>query len=106
MGGGDAWFVVCMGGGVEKKFMVVCETTNGRWGLIRHDELGDMGHLVPMRKMVYYEYKHHFQKVLLTTIQGILNLGNQPHENQMGQKQKGKKLFKVPWLRCYVNAKP
>jgi hypothetical protein len=39
-----------MGDGVETKFMVAHDKINGRWeiqGSIGHDELMDMGHLVP-----------------------------------------------------------
>ncbi len=37
-------------------FMVVHDKANGQWelqGLMKHDELGDMGHLVPMRMEDY-----------------------------------------------------
>jgi len=61
---GGVWFVkmgrgtsgrcvVCMGDEVEIKFMVVHDKANGQWegqSLMGHNELGDMGHLVPMRK--------------------------------------------------------
>ncbi len=61
---GGVWFVkirrgingrcmVCMGDGVETRSVVAHDKTNGQWevqGSIRHDELRDMGHLVPMRK--------------------------------------------------------
>jgi hypothetical protein len=42
-----------MGDGVEIKSMVAHDKANGQWeerGLMGHDELKDMGHLVPMRK--------------------------------------------------------
>jgi hypothetical protein len=45
--------VVCMRDGVETRFVVAHDKTNGRWegrGLMGHDELGDMGRLVPMKK--------------------------------------------------------
>ncbi len=45
--------MVCMGNGVEIRSMVAHDKANGRWegqGSIRHDELKDMGRLVPMRK--------------------------------------------------------
>ncbi len=48
--------MVCMGDGVETGFVVAHDKANGQWerqGLIIHDELGDMGHLVPMRKEAY-----------------------------------------------------
>jgi hypothetical protein len=38
---------------VETRSVVAHDKTNGQWevqGSIRHDELRDMGHLVPMRK--------------------------------------------------------
>jgi hypothetical protein len=50
------WCMVCIGKKVENGVMVVCEKTNGQCelrGSMRHDELGDMGHFVPMRKEVY-----------------------------------------------------
>jgi hypothetical protein len=44
-----------MGDGVEERFMVVHDKVNGQWGqgLTKHDELGDMGRLVPMRMEAY-----------------------------------------------------
>jgi hypothetical protein len=36
--------------------MIICERANGRcelWDSMRHDELGDMGCFVPMKKKVY-----------------------------------------------------
>ncbi len=45
--------MVCMGDGVETRYVVVLDQINGWWerrGSMGHDELGDMGHLVPMRK--------------------------------------------------------
>jgi hypothetical protein len=48
-----------MGDEVKNRFVVCCvvhENTNGQWelrGLIRHDELGDIGCLVPINKEVY-----------------------------------------------------
>jgi len=61
---GGVWFVkmggrtsgrcvVCMENGVETKFMVTHDKVNGRWegqNLMQHDELGDKGCSVPMRK--------------------------------------------------------
>ncbi len=50
------WFVVCMGNGVHDRSVVAHGKENGRWelrGLIKHDELRDMGYLVPMRKEAY-----------------------------------------------------
>jgi len=51
---------------VEDKSMVLHDEVNGRWelqGLMRHDELGDMGCFVPMRYEVYYEQGPHFLKI-------------------------------------------
>jgi hypothetical protein len=48
----NGWFVVCMGDEVEDRSMVAHDEVNGWWklqGSITCDELGDMGHLVPMR---------------------------------------------------------
>jgi hypothetical protein len=45
-----------MGDEVENRYVVAHGKTNGQWelqGLMRHDELGDMGCLVPMKKEVY-----------------------------------------------------
>jgi hypothetical protein len=42
-----------MGDGVEIRSMVAHDKVNGQWekqGSIKHDELEDMGHLVPMKK--------------------------------------------------------
>jgi hypothetical protein len=50
------WFMVCMGNGVENRFVVAHNKANGRWDLrssMRHDELSDMGHLVSMKKEAY-----------------------------------------------------
>ncbi len=56
MGGGtDGKCMVYIRDGVETRSMVAHDKTNGRWegqGSMGHDELGDMGHLVPMRKEV------------------------------------------------------
>jgi hypothetical protein len=44
--------VVCVVNEVEDRSMVMHDQANGRWelqGLMKHDELGDMGCLVPMR---------------------------------------------------------
>jgi hypothetical protein len=44
--------MVCMGNEVEDRLLVVHDEANGRWELqssMKHDELGDRGHLVPMR---------------------------------------------------------
>jgi hypothetical protein len=44
--------VVCMGDKVENRSVVTQDETNGRWvlrGLMKRDELQDMGCLVPMR---------------------------------------------------------
>ncbi len=41
---------------MEERFMVVHDKVNGQWelqGLMKHDELGDMGRLVPMRMEAY-----------------------------------------------------
>ncbi len=54
--GSCGWCVVYIGKGVENGAMVVCERRNGRCdlqGSMKHDELGDMGHFVPMRIKVY-----------------------------------------------------
>jgi len=48
----NGWFVVCMGDEVEDRSMVAHDEVNGWWklqGSITCDELGDVGHLVPMR---------------------------------------------------------
>jgi len=45
--------VVCMGDEVETRFVVAHDQINGWWegqGSMGHDELKDMGCLVPMRK--------------------------------------------------------
>ncbi len=50
------WRVVCIGEGVGNGIVVVYEKANKQCelhGLMRHDDLGDMGHFVPMRKKVY-----------------------------------------------------
>jgi hypothetical protein len=44
--------MVCMGDEVKDRSLVVHDEVNGRWELqssMKHDELEDMGHLVPMR---------------------------------------------------------
>ncbi len=41
-----------MGNEVDDRLVVAHDEVNGQWelrGLMRRDELGDMGHLVPMR---------------------------------------------------------
>ncbi len=51
---GELWEVcVCMGDGVETKSMLAHDKANGQWegrNLMGHDELRDMGRMVPMRK--------------------------------------------------------
>jgi hypothetical protein len=48
--------MICIGDGVENMFRVVHEKTNEpwkSWGSMKHDELRDVGYLMPMRKKVY-----------------------------------------------------
>jgi hypothetical protein len=48
--------MIYIGDGVENRFVVMHEKVNGWWelrGSMKHDELGDMGYLVPMRMKVY-----------------------------------------------------
>ncbi len=50
------WCVVCIGKGMENGAVVVCERENGQCklqGSMKHDELGDMGCFVLMKKEVY-----------------------------------------------------
>jgi len=50
------WCVVCIGKGVENGYAVMCEKENGRCelqGSMKHNELGDRGCSMPMRKEVY-----------------------------------------------------
>jgi hypothetical protein len=52
----SGWCMVCIRKGVENEFAVVCGKANGRCevrSLIRHDEVRDMGHFVPMGENVY-----------------------------------------------------
>ncbi len=45
--------MLCIGKGAENGVVLVCEKTNGwckLWGLMKHDELGDMGHFVSHEK--------------------------------------------------------
>jgi hypothetical protein len=52
---------------VDIKFVVVVEKVNGWWeyrGLIKCDELGDMGHLMAMRLEVYWGHKPHFLNIV------------------------------------------
>jgi hypothetical protein len=54
--GTNVWFMVWMRGGTSEWFVVAHDKANGRWelqGLMKHDKLGDMGCLVPMKKEVY-----------------------------------------------------
>ncbi len=54
--GTSGWFVVCMGDGVGNRFLMVHDKTNGRWELrclMIHDELRNMGHLMPMKNEAY-----------------------------------------------------
>jgi hypothetical protein len=47
--------MVYMWNGVETRSMMAHDRTSGWWewrGLMGHDEVGDMGHLVPMKKEV------------------------------------------------------
>ncbi len=52
-GGTNGRCVVCMLDGVETKSMVAHNKANGRWegqSLMGHDQLRDMGCLIPMKK--------------------------------------------------------
>jgi hypothetical protein len=45
--------VVCIGDEVEIRFVIAHDKANGQWegwNLMKHDELGDMGCLLPMKK--------------------------------------------------------
>jgi hypothetical protein len=57
MGGGiSVLCVVCIGDGVDIRFVVAHDKVNGWWelrGSMKHDKLGDMGCLVPMKKEAY-----------------------------------------------------
>ncbi len=47
--------MVCIRKGVENGVVVVCERTNGQCELrnpMKHDELKDMVHFVPMKKKI------------------------------------------------------
>ncbi len=51
---GHSWFA--WEGGVENRSVMVHNKKNGRWGLqglMKHNELWDMGHLMPMKKEAY-----------------------------------------------------
>jgi hypothetical protein len=46
-------YVVCMGDGVETRYVVAHDKVNGQWegkSSMGHDELRDKGRLMPMRK--------------------------------------------------------
>ncbi len=61
---------------MEDRLVVPHDEANGRRGLrglMRRDELGDMGHLVPMWWEVYYEHGPHFLKIAYR-YNAILNL--------------------------------
>jgi hypothetical protein len=48
--------MICMGDEIENMSMMAHDKTNGQWelrGLIKHNELGDMKHLVLMKKKAY-----------------------------------------------------
>jgi hypothetical protein len=48
----NGWLVVYVGDEVEDKSMVAHDKVNEQWelqGLTKRDELGDIGHLVPMK---------------------------------------------------------
>ncbi len=50
--GVGGWCVVCIGNGVKNGFVMTHEKANGQyelWSSMRRDELGDMGHFVPIR---------------------------------------------------------
>jgi hypothetical protein len=54
--GTNGWFVICVGDGVENKVVMAHDEANGRrelQGLMKHDELRNMGRLVPMKKKSY-----------------------------------------------------
>ncbi len=48
----SGWFMVCKGDKVEDRLVGAHDEANGQWelqGLMRHEKLGVMGRLVPMR---------------------------------------------------------
>ncbi len=52
-GGTNGKCVVCIGDEVEIRFVIAHDKANGQWegwNLMKHDELGDMGCLLPMKK--------------------------------------------------------
>jgi hypothetical protein len=54
--GVGGWCVVCIGKIVENGVVMVCERTNGQYELrssMKHDKLRNVGHFVPMRKIIY-----------------------------------------------------
>jgi hypothetical protein len=70
--------MVYMGDDVKDKLGVAHDEADGQWELrnsMRHDELGDMGHLVPMGLEVYNEHGPHFLKIAYH-YKAILNLQN------------------------------
>jgi hypothetical protein len=55
-----------MGDEVEDRLVRAYDEANGQWelrGLMKCEELGDMGHFVPMRSEIYYEQGLHFLKI-------------------------------------------
>jgi hypothetical protein len=67
-----------MGDEVENRSVVAHDKANGWWELrssMKHDELKDMGHLVPMKYKVYYEHEPHFLEIAYHN-KVILNLQN------------------------------
>jgi hypothetical protein len=89
--------VIYIRNGVDNEFITTHERVDGRCGLqglMRHDELKDMGHFVPMRKKFYYNHKlkntFHFLKISYFYLI-ILNLQSQGWiGNYMDQKLKNK----------------
>jgi len=48
----SGWSMVCMGDEVENRSVVAHDQATRQWelrSLMKHDELGDMGRLVPMK---------------------------------------------------------
>jgi hypothetical protein len=73
---GGLWFAWGMKWRIGQWWCMMKQMGDGNLrSLMKHDELGDMGHLVPMRYDVYYKHMPHFLKMAYR-YKAILNLQN------------------------------
>ncbi len=91
--GTSGWCMVYMGDQVETRSVVAHDKTNGWWELwrsIKHDELKDMGHLVPMKKEANSKHMPHLLKYYLLLCDNLKSTKCQPCKTKWIKRKKKK----------------